>query len=53
MFFFSTLNFQLDGSLKEELELVEQMLIRLPDDSFPRNVHEEGIHDLERYMEIW
>ena len=52
-FFLSTLNHQMDGSLKEEVELVEQMLLHSPDGSYPPDIHDENIHELERFLEIW
>lgn len=52
-FFLTALDDQLNGSLKEELELVEQILLHAPDGSFPRDIHGEEIHELERYLEIW
>lgn len=43
----------MNGSLKEELELVEQTLLVRPGGSCLRDIHDEDIHELERYLELW
>jgi heavy metal sensor kinase len=52
-FFLSTLSHQLDDSLKEDLELVDQMLAHLPEAGLGIDTHEEETGKLERFLEIW
>jgi heavy metal sensor kinase len=52
-FFLSTLNHQLEGSLKEDIELVEQMLIHSQEGSFTLDAHDDDVGKLERFLEIW
>jgi len=52
-FFLSTLTHQLDESLKEDLELVEQIVANLPADRLDIETHEEETADLEKFLEIW
>ncbi len=52
-FFLSTLGTQLDESLKEELELVEQMLFHLPEGEYFIDTHEDDAKRLERFIELW
>lgn len=52
-FFLSALNKQLDESLKEELELVDQLLVHSSEGVYPYDIHGESIHRLERFIEIW
>jgi heavy metal sensor kinase len=48
-----TLNRQLDDSLKEDVEIVEQVLVQSPEGSFPLDTHPNPVNRLERFMEIW
>ena len=52
-FFLSTLTHQLDASLKEELELVEQLVAHLPANRLEIDTHEEEAAKLEKFLEIW
>ncbi|MEW6510198.1 MAG: ATP-binding protein [Bacteroidota bacterium] len=52
-FFLKTLNDQLDASLKEDLELVDQMLVHSVEGGAPIDIHGENINELERFLEIW
>lgn len=52
-FFLFTLSHQLDDSLKEDLELVDQMLVHLPENGLGIDTHEEETGKLERFLEIW
>jgi heavy metal sensor kinase len=52
-FFLSTLNHQLDSTLKEDLELVDQMLVHMPDEGLGIDTHEDDTGKLERFLEIW
>lgn len=52
-FFLYTLNHQLEGSLKEDIELVEQLLIHSQEGSFTLDAHDDDVGKLERFLEIW
>lgn len=52
-FFLSTLSNQLDASLMEELELVEQMLFHLPEGEYFIDTHDEQAKRYERFIELW
>ncbi len=52
-FFLYTLNHQLEAGLKEDLELVEQMLAQNPQGPFTLDAHEAESGHLERFLEIW
>ncbi|MBI5472314.1 MAG: HAMP domain-containing protein [Ignavibacteriae bacterium] len=53
LFFLNTLNHQLDASLKEDLELVDQMALNTPGGEILIDTHEEEAGHLERFLEIW
>ena len=48
-----TLNRQLDDSLKEDVEIVVQVLVKSPEGSFLLDTHPNPVNRLERFMEIW
>ncbi len=52
-FLIFTLNAQLDDSLKEDLEIVEQLLSQTPVGSYPLKMHPNPVDRLERFVEIW
>ncbi len=52
-FLFVTLNRQIDDGLKEDLEIVEQILAREPEGAYFATNHPGAVDPLERYMEIW
>lgn len=52
-FFLSMLDRHLDDSLKEDLELVDQMLVHAPREFLAADGHEGEFHRLERFLEIW
>ena len=52
-FLIVTLNRQLDDSLKEDVEIVEQVLVQSSEGSFPLDTHPNPVSRLERFMEIW
>ncbi len=52
-FLIFTLDRQLDENLKEDLEIVEQLLVESPGGSFPLDTHPNPVNRLERFMEVW
>ncbi len=48
-----TLNRQLDEGLKEDLEILEQLLVQAPRDSYFEDQHGALVNPLERFLEIW
>jgi heavy metal sensor kinase len=52
-YFIATLQSQMDGSLKEELEIIEHLVGNASIDSYPPDIHGEHINELERFLEIW
>ncbi len=52
-FFVFTLDRQLDASLKEDLEIVQQLLAQSPQGSFLLEAHPDSVSRLERFMEVW
>ncbi len=52
-FFLYTLNHQLEGSLKEDIELVEQLLVHSQEGSFLLDAHDDDVGKLERFLEVW
>lgn len=51
--FLSMLNEQLDASLKEDLELVDQLVLFAPGNEPWKETHLSEASRLERYLEIW
>lgn len=52
-FFLYSLNHQLEAALKEDVELVEQLLLQNPQGSYELDTHAEATGKLERFLEIW
>jgi heavy metal sensor kinase len=51
-FFLSVLDAHLDDTLKEDLELIDQMLLHAPAKIPAIDIHEGDVHELERFLEI-